>query len=236
LHLYTLPQIEAELIRAEKSIQGATGQKPIGFRGPGYSLSLSVLRVLTQLGYRYDASTLPTWLGPFARAYYFITAKLSPEEKKVRKLLFGNLRDGLRPLNPYRWRLDGTSEGPIEIPVTTLPLLRIPFHISYILYLYRFSPVLAAGYFRLAMLLCHLTRTSPSLLLHPLDFLGGDDIKKLSFFPAMNLSKDKKLKLVSQVLRLYTDHFRVVTMQEHAREALTEAGLPNSGRRQKWIY
>jgi len=238
LHLYTLPQIEAELIRAEKSIQEATGRKPIGFRGPGYSLSLSVLRVLTQRGYDYDASTLPTFLGPFARAYYFMTSKLSPEEKKVRKLLFGRLRDGLRPLNPYRWRIEGTSGGLMEIPVTTMPLLKIPFHMSYILYLYRFSPVLARAYFRLAMILCQLTRTSPSLLLHPLDFLGADDIEELSFFPAMNLSKDEKLTLVSDVLRLYTDHFRVVTMQEHAREVLKTLpiGGPIDDRDKKWIY
>ena len=88
-----------------------TGQKPIGFRGPGYSLSLSVLRVLTRRGYQYDASTLPTFLGPLARAYYFMTTKLSPEEKKNRKLLFGQLRDGLRPLRPYRWQIDGLNQG-----------------------------------------------------------------------------------------------------------------------------
>jgi peptidoglycan/xylan/chitin deacetylase (PgdA/CDA1 family) len=217
LHLYTLPQIEAELIRAEKAIQEATGQKPVGFRGPGYSLSLSVLRVLTQLDYHYDASTLPTFLGPFARAYYFMTAKLSPEEKKIRKLLFGGLRDGLRPLNPYRWRLDGASEGLIEMPVTTMPLLKIPFHMSYSLYLYRFSPVFANIYFRMAMILCHLTGTSPSLLLHPLDFLGFDDIKELSFFPAMNLASQKKLAFVDEILKIYSSYFSVVTLKEHAR-------------------
>jgi peptidoglycan-N-acetylglucosamine deacetylase len=225
LHLYTLPQIEAELIRAEKSIQEATGQKPAGFRGPGYSLSLSVLRVLTQLGYHYDASTLPTFLGPFARAYYFMTAKLSPEEKKFRKLLFGGLRDGLRPLNPYRWRVDGASEGLIEIPVTTMPLFKIPFHMSYILYLYRFSPIFANIYFRMAMILCHLTRTSPSLLLHPLDFLGYDDIKELSFFPAMNLSSQKKIELVGKIMDIYSSYFTIVTMKEHARIAAQKTDL-----------
>jgi hypothetical protein len=74
--------------------------------------------------------------------------------------------------------------------------------------------------------MCRLTGTHPSLLLHTLDFLGRDDIKELAFFPAMNLSKDEKLKLVSEVLRLYTDYYKVVTMQEHAREVLAAAGLP----------
>ena len=46
---------------------------PSGFRGPGYSLSDDVLRVLVDRGYRYDCSTLPTVIGPLAREYYFRT-------------------------------------------------------------------------------------------------------------------------------------------------------------------
>ena len=66
------------------------------------------------------------------------------------------------------------------------------------------------------MRLCQLTRTSPSLLLHPLDFLGGDDIKELSFFPAMNLPGQKKMELVGDVLDLYMTCFDVVSLQQFA--------------------
>jgi hypothetical protein len=225
LHLYSEQQIELELAQTEQHIERVTGQKPIGFRGPGYSLSLSVLRVLTRRGYQYDASTLPTFLGPLARAYYFMTTKLSPEEKKNRKLLFGQLRDGLRPIRPYRWQIDGLGEGLIEIPVTTMPLFRIPFHVSYILYIYRFSAVLARTYFRLAMKLCQLTHTQPSLLLHPLDFLGGDDVKELAFFPAMNLRGEEKIKLVSDILNIYSEYFTIVPMREHARSLSQEKNI-----------
>lgn len=225
LHLYSEQQIEAELSKTEEHLERVTGQKTIGFRGPGYSLSLAVLRVLTRRGYYYDASTLPTFLGPLARAYYFMTTKLSPEEKENRKLLFGQLRDGLRSLHPYRWHIDGLSERLLEIPVTTMPIFKIPFHISYILYLYRFSPILARTYFRLAMVLCKLTYTQPSLLLHPLDFLGGDDIKELSFFPAMNLPGEEKVKLVSDILSIYSDYYTVVPMGEHARALYNEKDM-----------
>jgi hypothetical protein len=222
LHLYTEQQIEMELAQAEEQIERVTGQKPAGFRGPGYSLSLSVLRVLTRRGYKYDASTLPTFLGPLARAYYFMTTKLSAEEKEHRKLLFGELKDGLKPLHPYRWKVAGSNNGIIEIPVTTMPVFKIPFHLSYIIYISRFSPILARAYFRLAMSLCKLTRTSPSLLLHPLDFLGCDDLKELSFFPAMNVSSKEKLKLVSEILSIYSDHFTIVPLREHAQTVYQE--------------
>ena len=67
LHLYSEREIEDELMRAEEVIEQATGVRPDGFRGPGFSLSPAVLRVLARRGYHYDASTFPTFLGPLAR-------------------------------------------------------------------------------------------------------------------------------------------------------------------------
>jgi hypothetical protein len=225
LHLYSEQQIEDDLTRAEEHIERITGQKPIGFRGPGYSFSSTVLRVLARHGYQYDASTLPTFLGPLARAYYFMTTELSPEEKESRKLLYGEFRDGFQPLRPYRWQLAGGSENLVEFPVTTMPIFKIPFHVSYILYISRFSPTLARLYFRLALGLCKLTRTTPSLLLHPLDFLGCDDVKELAFFPAMDLTSEKKIKMISDVLDIYSDLYRVVSMRQHFHDFMQEIAL-----------
>jgi hypothetical protein len=216
LHLYSEQQVEQEITRAEEHIERVTGKKPIGFRGPGYSLSSTVLRVLAHHGYQYDASTLPTFIGPLARAYYFMTTKLSPEEKEHRKQLYGELPDGFQPLRPYRWQLDDGSDGLIEIPVTTVPVFKIPFHVSYVLYMSRFSPFLARFYFRFALEMCKLTNTPPSLLLHPLDFLGCDDLKELSFFPAMDLPSEKKIKLVDEVISTYTNQFTVVPLRKKA--------------------
>jgi hypothetical protein len=225
LHLYTEEQIKADLMQSQEQLERLTGQKPVGFRGPGYSLSLSVLRVLTELGYEYDCSTLPTFLGPLARAYYFMTTRLTPEEKENRKLLFGELRDGLRPLRPYRWQIEGLTNTPVEIPVTTMPVFRIPIHASYVLYLARYSTALALFYFGFAMWMCRVTNTSPSLLLHPLDFVGFDDVKELSFFPAMSLPGEKKVKLVGEILKIYTDNFSVVSMRKHAQIVLEKKNL-----------
>lgn len=218
LHTYTQEQIEAEIARAEELIVKVTGKKPIGFRGPGFSISQTTIEVLISRGYLYDCSTLPTYIGPLARLYYFMTAKLNPDEKRQRDNLFGSIQDGFRPIRPYLWQLKyvGSDKQLIEIPVTTMPIFKIPIHVSYLIYIASYSRALALLYFKIAMLLCRLTGTRPSLLLHPLDFLGGDDIKELSFFPAMRLLKEKKLKLVSEILRLYMNQFNVVTMQEHA--------------------
>ena len=97
-----------------------------------------------------------------------------------------------------------------------MPVFRIPFHLSYVIYFSRVSPILARHYFRLALTLCKLTRTAPSLLLHPLDFLGCDDLNELSFFPAMDVPSKEKLKLVSEMLKIYSDRFTIVPLREYA--------------------
>ena len=130
LALYSDEQIETELSQAEEAIKQATGQRPIGFRGPGFSLSHATLEVLASRGYVYDASTFPTFLGPLARAYYLLHAgkQLSTAEREKRKQLFGTLRDGWRPLKPYTWQLAAGSL--VEIPVTTMPIAKVPIHVT----------------------------------------------------------------------------------------------------------
>jgi peptidoglycan/xylan/chitin deacetylase (PgdA/CDA1 family) len=224
LHLYTRGEIEDEIARAEDAIERATGVRPRGFRGPGFSFSTAVLETLARRNYEYDASTFPTYLGPLARAYYFATAKLNETEAERRKQLFGKLSDGLRPLKPYRWRIDAETSL-VEIPVTTMPVLKTPIHASYILYLCNYSKPLALGYWRTALLLCRTMNVAPSLLLHPLDFLGGDDVRALAFFPGMNIASGRKLEIMSDILEMFAAHYRIVPMREHARDILKTESL-----------
>jgi peptidoglycan/xylan/chitin deacetylase (PgdA/CDA1 family) len=225
LHLYPRERIVGEIARAEAAIERATGQRPIGFRGPGYSWSPDLLEVLAERGYLYDASTLPTYLGPLARAYYFRTARLTPEERETRRALFGTLRDGLRPVKPYTWRLD-SGRSLLELPVTTMPGIKAPFHLSYLLYLARFSEGLMRAYLRTALAACRLTGTEPSFLLHPLDLIGGDAAPALRFFPGMDLPTARKRAHFVSVLRELGRHWRLVPMSVHARSVLGRAPLP----------
>jgi peptidoglycan/xylan/chitin deacetylase (PgdA/CDA1 family) len=214
LHLYSPDQLAEELTRAEDALELATGERPIGFRGPGYSFSQPLLEELARRGYEYDASTFPTFLGPVARAYYFFRSNLTGGQREQRKQLFGKFAEGFRPLRPYRW--PNLSQELVEIPVTTMPMLKLPIHLSYLLYLGQYSERVAMAYFRTALRLCDWLKVEPSILLHPLDFLGGDDDGDLAFFPAMNLPASRKLRLAAKVLDLLAKRRRVVTMREHA--------------------
>lgn len=214
LHNYDAARLRDEVVRTEDAIEAVTGQRPIGFRGPGYSLSAPLLALLAERGYAYDASTLPTWIGPLARAYYFRSAQLDAAERRQRSALFGSARDGLRPITAYEWRLP--TGRLLEVPVTTMPLVKLPFHVSYLLYLHAVRPALAAAWFAAALRLCRMTGTQPSLLLHPLDLLGADDDSELGFFPAMGLPGGRKRELVVGWLTELTRRFEVLPLGKHA--------------------
>jgi len=214
LHLYGEEKLNQELELAEMHIERVTGVKPTGFRGPGFSLSEKTLEVLAQRGYAYDATIFPNLLNPLARAYFFATSNLTAEEREQRKALFGTWMDALRPVKSFRWQTSGGTL--LEIPVTTMPLFKVPIHLSYVLYLSRFSKRVALGYFRLALALCKLTATEPSILLHPLDFIGREEAEELRFFPGMDIATDTKLAVVDKCLEMLSSGHDVVTMREHA--------------------
>jgi peptidoglycan/xylan/chitin deacetylase (PgdA/CDA1 family) len=225
LHRYGRSRIVSEVARTEEALVAATGQRPVGFRGPGFSWSADLLDVLAERGYLYDASSLPTYLGPLARAYYFWTASLSAEQRTERAVLFGTARDGLRPVKPYRWALP-SGRTLLEMPVTTIPVVKTPFHLSYLLYLARYSELAMRAYLASALAACRATGTEPSFLLHPLDLIGGDQVRELAFFPGMDVSGRRKAALFATVLRALGEHFALVNMSTHARAIAARGGLP----------
>jgi hypothetical protein len=227
LHKLPDPELEREIAEAEEHIEAACGVRTRGFRGPGFACSVRLLRILARRGYDYDCSTFPTFVGPLARAYYFMSSpKMSSEEQEQRQDLFGDVRDGLRPLGGYLWELGEGDRDLLEIPVTTMPLLRAPIHMSYVLYLAQRSEWLARQYLRTALALCTRTGVELSFLLHPLDFISGDSCPALRFFPAMSMPAARKRELVAAALSEIRERFDTVTMAEHARRLRQRPDLP----------
>jgi peptidoglycan-N-acetylglucosamine deacetylase len=215
INQYDKEQLNEELGMAEKAIFEATGKKTVGFRGPGFSWNNTILETLVDRQYLYDATTLPSFIGPFARMYYFWKSDFSKDEKKKRQSLFGSFSEGFRRMKPYYFKLESGNKI-LEIPITTVPFIRIPFHMSYLIYINNVSPVLMKAYLHFAIFLCKLTRTPVSFLLHPLDIIGGDKIKELAFFPGMNVESEKKIKVFKTVMEILKKNFNLVNMNQHA--------------------
>jgi peptidoglycan-N-acetylglucosamine deacetylase len=211
LHLYSRERLHQEIGDAENAIAAITGKQTRGFRGPGFSTSPLVRDVLAERGYAYDASIFPSALGPVARLFFFLNSKLSAEEKAQRKGLYGKFSDAFGTLNPFTW-----ENGLVELPVTTMPLLRLPVHTTYLMFLAQKSEFLAKLYWKTAVTLCRARNVAPSLLLHPTDFLDEQDVPQMSFFPGMKLPAAKKIALVEHTIRSLQRHWQPGTMSDHA--------------------
>jgi len=213
LHTYSYNDIENEITRTDELLHSITEQNPIGFRGPGFSYSMDLLKVLIAHGYEYDASTLPSFIGPLARWYYFRTAQLEKDERDKRNLLFGKLSEGFKRNRPHLYKVENGSSI-AEFPVTTFPIIRSPIHLSYLVYLYRYDIRLLNVYIEAAIFFIKLFNVPVSFLLHPLDFLGGDHVKSLDFFPGMDIDTAEKLSIIRHVLTILKKHFSVCDMND----------------------
>lgn len=221
LHTMSPEAIENEIAATERAVESNFGHRPIGFRGPGFSCPDEVLRVLHRRGYQYDASLFPTSLAPLARAVFLLRSNLRGEEREKAKKLYGGWRSMLLPNRPHRRCFQseptalsphGSNQGFHEIPVTTMPGIRTPIHLTYLTFLASMSVPIAKMYFRTAMLMCRRMKTKPSLLLHPPDFLGGEDAPSLANFPGMKLSAQEKRSFTSWVLETFAASFEVRTL------------------------
>jgi peptidoglycan/xylan/chitin deacetylase (PgdA/CDA1 family) len=215
IHQYNNDRIAEEINSTANSIEKATGLHPVGFRGPGFVYSRNLLEVVSNNGTLFDATLLPTYIGPLARMYFFWKSDLTSEERKKRQKIYSRVGEALRPVKPFYWKL-ASGKNLLEIPVTTIPLLKIPFHLSYLIYLSSYSTTLMRAYLKIAVSMCKLTNTQPSFLLHPLDFIGLEDVPELAFFPGMKVASSKKRELARLALNTLKRNFKILTMGEHA--------------------
>jgi hypothetical protein len=214
LKTYSKEKIEEEIERAENAILEATGIRTKCFRGPGFSWSNDLLETLQKRNYTFDASILPTYISPLMRMYYFWNSNLSKEEKESRKELFGSYKEGFYPLKAFRWKLKN-KQSLLEIPVTTMPVFKIPFHLSYLLYISGYSMNLMKAYLGFTIFMCKITKTSPSVLLHPLDLISGDKVPQLNFFPGMDIPTEKKVLVFNYALKRLQKDFEILPMLEY---------------------
>ncbi|SMP51629.1 Polysaccharide deacetylase [Neorhodopirellula lusitana] len=216
LHTMADQEIQDEIEVTHDRILAKTGIHPVGFRGPGFSCPDEVLRVLDRLDYQYDASVFPTSMAPIARAVFLARTKLRGEQREKAKKLYGGFAAMRNPNQPYMRTLasvgnaDGTNMW--EVPVTVLPILRTPVHFSYLNFVAQSSVPLAKTYFRMALATCRRLGVTPSLLLHPPDFLGCEDDTDMAYFPGMKMRAAAKLEFMRWALALFAKQFDVKTM------------------------
>ena len=212
-------------LHAPKRRQKATGVSPVGFRGPGFSFSPTLLAIIETAWLPLRCLHLSHVSWPAGSHYYFATANGLTESQHK------NAPDYLEPFPkayaPYRpiagkrmparsWksRLQRCRFSRFRsMPVTCCT-----------------SPAIASGWrnpiFAAPFACIEWTATEPSLLLHPLDFLGSDDTRQLDFFPAMSMLSRDKLSLMNSFFDTLMDSFSLLPMGRHAEAISRRRGLP----------
>jgi hypothetical protein len=124
----TPAEIFTDLARADAAISAAVGQKPRGFRAPGYTLTAPLYAAVCEQGYLYDSSVFPAT--PYYLAKALVMGGLALTGRPSRAVLDRPRVLGA-PLEPYRpdpeepYRRGAGSA--IELPMAVTPLGRIPF-------------------------------------------------------------------------------------------------------------
>ncbi len=210
LHTYTRRELTEELERTEDGILRLSGQMPMGFRGPGFSCPVNLLELLSSRGYCYDSSLFPTSMAPLARAYFLMKTGRAKDDRMSQ--LYGGWRSVLRPNRIHQKPVGDTSL--YEVPVSVLPIARTPTHFSYLTFLAQINRIAANLYWRMTLRLWRMAGTAPCLLLHPPDFLGGNEEQRLKHMPGMRLDGDSKRQLIARWLKMYADVFEVKTIAQ----------------------
>lgn len=177
---------EREILSAHEVIAEVTGVAPVGFRAPGYYLDTDMVEILGANGYLYDSSILPTFALPLMKLYIEISAR-----KRLDKAM-GRPRAAFASRNLRRLRA-GAGQTIFELPVSVLPLVRLPVHSTFAFQLP--DPIRSAVYALLA------AAPDSVFLFHAIDGTAYPSSDRLSrrVLP-LRLPLERRLSLVREAI------------------------------------
>jgi peptidoglycan/xylan/chitin deacetylase (PgdA/CDA1 family) len=218
----SLEETRREVIRAHDIIAEAADTPPAGFIAPAWSTSPTLVRILTEAGYRYDTSLIPSWVQLLALAKLRAKSRADRPIPVLRKDLSGLLWGCRQPFlaTPGRpWRPN--ERGLPTLPLPTGPA-RLPiWHtMAFLMPAKTWEWVLRKGLS---------TNRAFYYVMHPADLLDPD--KDLRGLPSalrgierLDLALAEKMALMQRSLDIIAENAQFVTMQELARRTFEGAG------------
>lgn len=201
-----------EVVRGEQALRSLLGRSPLGFKAPAYSLrETRLLDLLHERGYLYDASVCPVAFSPaLSAAQYALTGR-----RRARGH-WGGLLNGLAPQEPYHpsteqlWRRGGHPL--VEVPISTVPLLRLPFHASIA---YATSP----WWFRFGLAAARAAGRALVFQFHAVELVAADEMpaEARPLRPGATLPLSRKIALVTEMIEAVAAGRLVLTTADVAR-------------------
>ena len=181
---------EREIAACDDVLSSLLGGPIRAFRAPGYYLDRDVLEILMGRGYLYDSSVLPGVVNQL------MGAVIRWQSGRAIDKTFGRRRYALASQAITRIT---SSKDPtrsiLELPIATLPLVRLPVHTTFIF-------LLGMGYFRLAAALLGRFQRDSVFLFHAIDTLDYPADGELSSkVPALRYSLQERRSMLAEMLR-----------------------------------
>ncbi len=121
-----IDMLKEDIVSAHAIVEEKLNYQMQGFRCPGYDLSPNVAQVLTELGYAYDSSYLPSPPYFAAKQLAMTASQIRGRKSSARMTDPRGLTVGCTPyrINPEKpWKKGG---GIVEIPISTTRISMIP--------------------------------------------------------------------------------------------------------------
>ncbi len=130
-HRYDLTRLPLDEMRRQVEsgvtvLEGATGQRPSGFRAPGYTITDDLVRVIEDAGVAYDSSVFPC--PPYYLAKAAAMASIRLRGRRSQSVL-DTPSVLAAPTRPYRMgaRYFQRGTGLVELPIQVTRGARLPF-------------------------------------------------------------------------------------------------------------
>jgi peptidoglycan/xylan/chitin deacetylase (PgdA/CDA1 family) len=213
--------MEAEIAGMEDACHAVIGERPVGFRSPGWNVGDNAIAILKRRGYVYDSSIHPMSLTPlFKFLHWWNTSSRSGGDRTT----LGQLNYMFAPLTPYRTSPDALAQkgdgGLVELPLTVVPFVRAPFWATFLL-------ATGFGLFEKSYRLIRSTRLPIQYTFHLSDFVDytkpeladqvpnpGDGV----YVPqALRVPLAKKLPLFQRAMDAIAADYEFCTLREWAK-------------------
>jgi len=203
---------ERQICEADRLITKATGEKPEGFKAPGWDIDGETLDILERLNYIYDSSVFPS---PWSLLMKLTHSVLKNSPVGVDSGL-GKLRYCMAPIYPYLphrrfpWRR-APKRSIVEIPTTVTPIARIPFYSTLMLN----GPMLFDSCLKLM-------RGRPcNFVFHAVDLMKPDELDpRVLRHPGTSLALGRKWRLCVLFIERLKAKYRLVTSTDMAKGML----------------
>lgn len=213
-----------ELKEAEDIIAEVVGEKPKGFRAPGWNVDDSIMSILKGRDYLYDSSIFPSFLNPLLKCLHYRSTSL---RSCVNRTTLGPMKYMFAPTRPYQanehsfLKKSGDSSI-VELPISVTPFFRMPFFATFLL-------KTGIGVFEASYKLMKTFKRPIIYLFHLFDFVDFSDQEFVGQLPEGNgiyipdsirVPLQYKLKLFRKAISIMTEDYDFILLKELASSML----------------